>query len=344
MQATETSAKTDANDLLRVSAPARLHLGFLDLNGSYGRRYGSLGLAISHFQTTVRCRAAERLEVSGCSGMRVRQFAEQVLARLPSHPQVQLCIEEQIPAHAGLGSGTQLNLAVVAAILRAHQLPCSWSEVVALSHRGQRSGIGISCFEQGGFVIDGGKGTLEGPPPLLARVEFPSEWRILLVLDERTEGLSGGAEIAAFKTLPPMSDADSGVLCRRTLMQVMPALRELDFSTFAAGIEAIQLTLGAYFSPAQNGSFSSLAVAEVMGRVGSLGGRGIGQSSWGPTGFAFFPNATSAARVLADLEGRYGSDSGLRFVVVQGRNYGAEWTVGRVNGWKSDAKGEVAPA
>ncbi len=26
-------------------APARLHLGFLDLNGGLGRRFGSLGLA-----------------------------------------------------------------------------------------------------------------------------------------------------------------------------------------------------------------------------------------------------------------------------------------------------------
>ena len=34
-----------------VSAPARLHLGFLDLGGGLGRRFGSLGVAIDGCDT-----------------------------------------------------------------------------------------------------------------------------------------------------------------------------------------------------------------------------------------------------------------------------------------------------
>src|SRR5712692_8592737 len=36
-----------------VTVPARIHLGFLDLNGRLGRRFGSIGLALSDLNTKV---------------------------------------------------------------------------------------------------------------------------------------------------------------------------------------------------------------------------------------------------------------------------------------------------
>src|SRR5882672_592426 len=38
-------------EAVEVFAPARLHLGFLDLNGGLGRRFGSLGLTIDGIGT-----------------------------------------------------------------------------------------------------------------------------------------------------------------------------------------------------------------------------------------------------------------------------------------------------
>ena len=38
---------------VRVATTARLHLGFLDLNGGLGRRLGSIGLSIDAFETQV---------------------------------------------------------------------------------------------------------------------------------------------------------------------------------------------------------------------------------------------------------------------------------------------------
>ncbi len=48
-----------------VSAPARLHLGFLDLNGGLGRRYGSIGLALDAPATEVR---VTRAKTKRCDG------------------------------------------------------------------------------------------------------------------------------------------------------------------------------------------------------------------------------------------------------------------------------------
>ena len=43
----------------RIVAPARLHLGFLDVDGTLGRRFGSLGLAIDEPATEIVVRRAE---------------------------------------------------------------------------------------------------------------------------------------------------------------------------------------------------------------------------------------------------------------------------------------------
>src|SRR5580700_2524246 len=55
-----------------ISAAARLHLGFLDLHGGLGRRFGSIGLAISGPRTKITIRAATRAQVTGPERDRVR--------------------------------------------------------------------------------------------------------------------------------------------------------------------------------------------------------------------------------------------------------------------------------
>jgi len=43
---------------LRISAPARLHLGLIDLRGDLGRRFGSLGVALAAPRLVLTARAA----------------------------------------------------------------------------------------------------------------------------------------------------------------------------------------------------------------------------------------------------------------------------------------------
>ncbi len=61
---------------MTVTVPARLHLGFLDLNGGLGRRFGSIGLAISDLRTSIVIRRAERMEISGPESDRARQYLQ----------------------------------------------------------------------------------------------------------------------------------------------------------------------------------------------------------------------------------------------------------------------------
>ena len=211
-------------------------------------------------------------------------------------------IQQAVPPHAGLGSGTQLALAVATAIRRLHGYPEDQRGDAERLGRGARSGIGIGLFKQGGLVIDGGKGTQPGPPPLLIRTTVPEAGRVLLILDRDRQGLSGARERAAFDSLKPMDPAISGAICRLVLMQALPALAEQDFAGFGAAITAIQTQVGDYFAPAQGGRFTSPAVGTALQQLAAAGATGIGQSSWGPTGFAFAASDADARRLAAILE------------------------------------------
>ena len=71
-------------------------------------------------------------------------------------------------------------------------------------------------------------------------------------------------------------------------MQILPGAAERDLEAFGDGVGRVQEIVGDHFAPAQGGGrFISAAVGRVAARLKALGARGIGQSSWGPTGFAF---------------------------------------------------------
>ena len=63
-----------------VNAPARLHLGFLDLHGGLGRKFGSLGLSIHNVETALTAEYADDIDVTGPSAKRAEDYAEQVLS------------------------------------------------------------------------------------------------------------------------------------------------------------------------------------------------------------------------------------------------------------------------
>ena len=107
-------------------------------------------------------------------------------------------------------------------------------------------------------------------------------------------------------------------------MQALPALADHDLAGFGAAIKELQMRLGDYFAPAQGGSrFTSREVAAVLDALDGAGAFGIGQSSWGPTGFAFAPSPEEADR-LAEIARQHPSGRGLDIRVCTGLNCGAE--------------------
>jgi beta-RFAP synthase len=237
-----------------------------------------------------------------------------------------ITVEQTVPVHAGLGSGTAIALAVAAGIRALHGLAPDPQGDAAVLGRGARSGLGIAAFSGGALAVDGGRGPATAAPPIIARAQFPEEWRILLVLDPRRQGLYGAAERVAFADLPAFSAATAAHLCRLVLMRALPAAAENDLANFGAAITEIQERLGDYYAPVQGGGrFTSTAVGDVLEALAGQGAQGIGQSSWGPTGFAFAPSAQQAQK-LAQAARRISTAEGLDIHVCRGLNRGAEIT------------------
>lgn len=310
---------------LQVRAPARLHMGFVDLDGSLGRRFGSVGLTLDGLSTTLQIRPASELGVGGHDAERAHRYATTICERFDLPP-ARIDITGAIPSHSGLGSGTQLALAVGMALARLHKLELSSRDVAGLLDRGARSGIGIGSFDGGGFIVDGGRGALDAPPPIVVQMPFPAEWRIVLIFDHACRGLHGAAEKEAFRVLPPYKAGLADRLSRLVLMRALPALAERDIDMFGAAINELQQCVGDYFAPAQGGRYTSALVSSVAEHLAGLGAACIGQSSWGPTGFALAASEVDANAMVASARTRFAQAEGLELMVCAARNEGAQWT------------------
>ncbi len=307
-----------------VTAPARLHFGFLDLNGDLGRRFGSVGVSISGLQTKIMFGASQRMQIDGPDSDHARRYVERFQRSMGLRGAYRIDIQQVIPAHAGLGSGTQLALALARGIRQLHDLPADTRGDAVRLGRGARSGIGIGLFDRGGLIVDGGRWPDEGVAPIISRIPFPEHWRIIVVLDPSRSGVHGEEESAAFAKLPRFSAADVGRICRLVLVQALPALAEADLVPFAAAIKEIQQILGAYFASLQGGApFTSPAVQAVLALLEDEGACGIGQSSWGPTGFTFAESREKAEQLAALAKG-HPSCQGLDIRVCGGLNRGAQ--------------------
>ena len=295
---------------VQVTAPARLHLGFLDLDGSSGRRFGSIGMAIDSHHTVVTARfctgneshlVPEQLRHKvDCLVAVFQQRFSNLTQRDDQH--VQLSIPVFIPQHAGLGSGTQLALAVGTALCRLYQIDIKTADIAALLHRGARSGIGIAVFDHGGFIIDGCLGADSLVPPLLVRQPYPDHWRVVILMEHVSKGIHGQTEKKAFDDLPPFPLSESHAICHHTLMQLLPALLEQNIDLFGHSITEIQRLIGDHFSQAQGGRYTSPHIAQLLTQANTLWHTGIAQSSWGPTGCVFVDSEAKATELTEQLE------------------------------------------
>jgi len=323
-----------------VKSTARLHMGFFDLHGGLGRKFGSVGLSLAAPNIELSAVRSEKLGVSGFASNRAEEIARQLIAKLNLTKfnitgAVNLDIKQTMPEHAGMGSGTQFALTIGTAISQLYGLNLNTAQIAELTGRGGRSGIGIAAFDQGGLLIDGGRSHVSKAPPsqtvvsnlkvppLIARYDFPEDWRILLILDNNQPGIHGEEELAAFKTLPIFPENLAAHLCRSVLMQAMPAMVEKDLAAFGYSIRELQMHVGDYFAPAQGGRYASKYVGAVLQHLEALGVACFGQSSWGPTGFAVFENEELAQKYMLELKMKF-TEPHLIWQICSANNKGSE--------------------
>jgi beta-ribofuranosylaminobenzene 5'-phosphate synthase len=294
-------------DRILVEAPARLHFGMLDLGGSLGRSFGGIGAAVPAPSLLLEASAANGLRADGPESERVLEFARRFLAFHRLECGAHFRVLRAMPAHAGLGSGTQLALAVARALAELHGIAADAVQLARAVGRARRSAIGTWVFAHGGFVLEGGRRAgSDAPAPLLAQLPVPERWRCVIAIPRAVPGMSGEAETTAFADLPlpPVREAER--VAHLVLMKLLPALVEAELPAFGGALTEIQRITGRWFAPAQGGIFAPGPTADLVRLMAEWGAAGVGQSSWGPAVYGIVGDAAAGAalaeRVQAVIE------------------------------------------
>jgi beta-ribofuranosylaminobenzene 5'-phosphate synthase len=317
--------------MVRVESGARLHAGFCNLSLSHDRLYGSVGVALDQPRVVVDAESADAVV---CEHDRARKHAARACGLLGVDG-ARIVVHDELPRHAGLGSGTQLALSVLAAVAHAHDRDPRIRERAPEFGRGGRSGVGVAAFQTGGFVFDAGhpteRFTTERPargewdvPPVAARHDVPDDWRFLLVLPDADPGKSETEEDESMRSVVERADAAladriAGVVTRR----VLPAIAEGDVEAFGESVAEVGRLNGAWYADEQGGVYRPPAGVLVDELDSSSAVVGAGQSSWGPVvyGVTDASRADAAAAAGWDALDAVGVSGDVR--VVEPRNVGA---------------------
>ena len=319
-----------------VSTGSRLHFGLLTHRPKSGREFGGVGVMLESPGWTIRIEARtghsdNAVNVSGDAAAASRdaeQRVRQILAtcqqdNLALRCPVQVTIDSAIPSHRGLGSGTQLSLAVARGLdVLFSDGQRSVDELARLSGRGLRSAVGTWGFEYGGCILEGGRTEQDQVGRLISHVPFPEQGRFLLITPRSGAGLSGGEEKSAFERLPGMSTELTGELCRIAVMELLPAIQASDFDAAADGLDRYGQLAGEYFIPVQNGVFLHPAMNALSEKLRASGVIGFAQTSWGPTCFVLCRDETMALDVRNSVRQMSDSDE-LRLETAAPRNSSA---------------------
>lgn len=290
-----------------VTTGSRLHFGMFSFGQPETRQFGGVGAMVDAPVVCVRLMRSDQPEARG-------PMAERALAAARATWQAWResgdapCSIEVLTAprqHVGLGSGTQLALAVTQGLhaLFQRELPAA-PELARQAGRGRRSAIGLHGFLLGGLLMEAGKQHREEVSPLVARVELPAEWRWVLICPKNVEGLSGPDEQAAFDRLPPVPAELTARLRGEAEDTLLPAAAAGDFTTFSRSLYRFGQLAGRCFQTQQAGTYATVETAALAAELRKLGSEGVGQSSWGPTLFALARNDDAAHELVEKLPQR----------------------------------------
>ncbi|MEI6367946.1 MAG: hypothetical protein WCP23_12745, partial [Planctomycetota bacterium] len=172
---------------VEVRTPARLHLGMLSFGVPTVRSFGGVGVMLDRPGVHVRMQRSEQLTARGPMSERAIGFAQQCV-RAWGLDQRAACAIEVVStprAHVGIGSGTQLALAVAAGMRHLYRTPASpeghgeeedpaqheWAfdtpdalELARAVGRGKRSCVGVYGFSRGGLIVEAGRYVLSNQP------------------------------------------------------------------------------------------------------------------------------------------------------------------------------------
>lgn len=323
-------------DRVEIRTPSRLHLTLIDMNGTLGRVDGGVGITLDRPGYVISAEPAGKVSVASDDDDLTKRILAIISTLSNQHgydPNISIRVREAIPMHSGLGSGTQLSLAIATAMMLLSKGRSRDGDPARLTGRGGTSGIGVRAFSDGGVIVDGGHRMGPGQEkesflpssaspgvragPLIGRYEFPEDWRIILCLPDVMQGASGKVEEKIFQMCCPIPLHEVQALSHVILMQMLPALIDQDLDQFGRSISAI----GQIGFKRQELAIQPPVLHDILDYMGTCGTAGAGMSSFGPALYAL--TDTNGAGLASDIRSFLDERCGGEVRVVRGCNNGA---------------------
>lgn len=343
----QAGASDTLHDTIEVRTPCRLHFGLLALNrDDTQRQFGGAGVMIDRPHIAIRVTRSPTQKDFTAAGPLAKQ-AIKLAAQFQTQAAAQAAMkEDQSPvftplqgghieilqgprAHTGLGTGTQLGMAIACALTKlsgqfSGQSYLSIPTLATMVGRGKRSAIGAYGFGQGGFIVEGGKLDHSRLSPLLIRHDFPKDWRLVLISPSKLQGLAGSRELQAFAQMPDINPDITGQMCRLVLLGLTPAMLERDLPLFGQSLYELQNLVGQCFAQAQGGIWADPMLEAIVTQLRNWGIAGVGQSSWGPTLYAVTGDEEEATSLSQKLQQAF-LLSDDEVTITAANNTGGQW-------------------
>jgi len=307
---------------LRITTPCRIHLSLIDENGYTGRVDGGIGLMLDRPNVVLEAsNSAREFKIEAHKYYResievINEIASKVFKRYNiSNKNFHFNLKRYFPSHVGLGSKTQLSLAIATAIMKLKKLNhLTHEDLTKLVERGGTSGIGWKGFKTGGFILDGGhdfgKGkeketflpssasTSVNPALTIFRHNIPENWRFVLVIPNVKKGAYGDEEISVFQNYAPIPRNEVNEVSHQVIMKILPGIIKNDLKCFGEGLRRIQ-NLG--FKKIEL-ELQHEIVKDLLKFFRNYGLKAYGMSSFGPSVVGIVESDLEAETLLREVQ------------------------------------------
>ncbi len=327
---------------IRITAPCRIHLSLIDENGYTGRVDGGIGLMLDQPNVVLEVTNSAPEFAIECdryyreSVHVINEKASKIFKLFQiSNKNFHFHLKRYYPSHVGLGSKTQLSLAIGTAIAKLKDMKIPVEEITKMVERGGTSGIGWRGFETGGFILDGGHdfgdgkekedflpssaATLVKPALTISRYDIPENWRFVLVIPDVRPGANGDEEAEIFKKYTPIPREEVNEVSHQILMKVLPGILKNDLKCFGEGLIRIQ-NIG--FKKIEI-NLQNQIVRDILKFFEDNGVKAYGMSSFGPSVIAITDSDLEAKKVKKAVE-TFIKDVGGHFYICKPNNTGAK--------------------
>jgi beta-ribofuranosylaminobenzene 5'-phosphate synthase len=327
---------------VRITTPCRIHLSLIDENGYTGRVDGGIGLMLDRPNVVFEAsNSATQFKIEAIKYYResievINEKASKIFKAFDiNNKNFHFYLRRYYPSHVGLGSKTQLSLAIATAIAKLKDMEISTKELTKLVERGGTSGIGWRGFESGGFILDGGHDFGKGkekenflpssasnsadPALTILRYIIPEHWRFVVAIPNVKNGAYGDEEVSIFQKHAPIPREEVNEVSHQILMKVVPGILKKDLTCFGEGIKRIQ-NIG--FKKIEI-DLQHVIVKNLLNFLDEYGVKAYGMSSFGPSVVGITESDQEAEKLFGAIHNHL-RNTGGHIYICKPNNTGAK--------------------